>query len=500
MHTPPRSACLLPQPSVHRHWNVFAQPGDVITYKRLVLCEISQWNLGNPEACWPTCRRHSANLYSPLKAGFTILELLVVIIIIALLLALLLPAIASVRESARVVKCQNNLRQLTTSLHVFAESDPQQRYCTGAHDFTRDGCPDTFGWMADIRGIGAVKPSELLCPTNPSQLLDTWNVAIYSGQVDGEAAWPHQRGAGICPQLQNEPSIQKRAQLIGGLIQSGINTNYCASWLLTRGQPRTKEYLDTSVIPAVRTLMVVTGYYDGFTDPWDHQYTRALLCPVNTTGPLTRRQTDRSDIPTSAIPFLGDSAPGDIDERILGHTIPDAAGFPLQGMRVGAEMCESFQPGPVSVDAANARIDHVNSSFGAGATLPFLSVSPSIGNRGVRIEYFLPQSFPSAGSVVTPQNYTTYANPIATDVGHFILNDARDWYAHHRGVALLGMADGSVRAVAELSGDSFINPGLPVVNGTVRDTGIIDGTCDLNSFHVFSGVFLSRYLQKGNFD
>ena len=45
-------------------------------------------------------------------AGFTLVELLVVIAIIAVLIGLLLPAVQSARESARRSSCSNNLRQV----------------------------------------------------------------------------------------------------------------------------------------------------------------------------------------------------------------------------------------------------------------------------------------------------------------------------------------------------------------------------------------------------
>jgi len=89
------------------------------------------------------------------RAGFTLVELLVVITIIGILVSLLMPAVQSAREAGRQTQCSNNLKQLATA--SLAHEEKNGFLPSGGWGYQWSGDPDCGygrfqpgGWIYNI--------------------------------------------------------------------------------------------------------------------------------------------------------------------------------------------------------------------------------------------------------------------------------------------------------------------------------------------------------------
>lgn len=267
--------------------------------------------------------------------AFTLVELLVVIFIIGVLAAMLMPAVNAARESSRTAACANNLRQLGIGLQEHALR--REAFCSGAWDWHRDGAVTEKGWVADLVNAGTPVGS-MTCKSNVNQLSEVikqlmeLTPSVADTCVDRVGSPPTTLPDGTlvtnpCRQIVEKnlaPNSPERMAIIEDLVLAKhYNTNYTASWFLTRGG----VVLDASGNAKANYSACDT----------------TLKSRNTTLGPLTQGRIDRSSLGTSYVPFLADGA----GVAPLSFSLPKRT-------NVGDSLVASFTAGPVRTDTLAA--------------------------------------------------------------------------------------------------------------------------------------------------
>ena len=99
--------------------------------------------------------------------AFSLIELLVVIGIIAILISFLMPMLSRVRQHAKQITCQSNMRQVGQLLLIYANTYDGYIYPLGDKDVQpRLGMfvDPPHRWPVLVRGLDRWNPPLLLCP------------------------------------------------------------------------------------------------------------------------------------------------------------------------------------------------------------------------------------------------------------------------------------------------------------------------------------------------
>jgi prepilin-type N-terminal cleavage/methylation domain-containing protein/prepilin-type processing-associated H-X9-DG protein len=141
------------------------------------------------------------------RAGFTLVELLVVIGIIALLVSILLPTLGRARRAAQVTKCLSNIRQLSVAINGYLAEN--KGTLPEAYFNNRDGHSPSFF------NLEPWSPRPTAHPSGIPYVLPTIGTLLQPYLGDGTAVWQCPTGG---PEFNaKDPYLERGDEPLGGL-------------------------------------------------------------------------------------------------------------------------------------------------------------------------------------------------------------------------------------------------------------------------------------------
>ena len=166
-------------------------------------------------------RSHGTEKEMPSSRGnLTLIELLVVIAVLAVLTALLLPALSSAKETARLISCSNNLRALGLASIQYTNTYDDWLLPSGLDRIDDNRFSKWIGLLCDVSE--ATNNNYTLWNSRESSYGVTWGINL-----------PYKKGQFTCPSEEKPLNWTMSSPLISRWTHYHINLflhgGYCAS-------------------------------------------------------------------------------------------------------------------------------------------------------------------------------------------------------------------------------------------------------------------------------